>query len=107
MLQDKRIPMTKIDAATLTASLIRCPSVTPIEGGALDVLSRLLSAANFECTRVDRGEVSNLFARWGPRGRPQATHCAIETCRKATREGKPFCSDHVERHRADPHTRHV
>lgn len=63
--------MTKIDAATLTASLIRCPSVTPIEGGALDVLSQLLSPAGFECTRVDRGEVSNLFARWGPRSHPR------------------------------------
>ncbi len=63
--------MSKIDAAALTASLIRCPSVTPNEGGALEVLSRLLSAAGFECTRVDRGEVSNLFARWGPRGHPR------------------------------------
>jgi succinyl-diaminopimelate desuccinylase len=63
--------MSKIDAAALTASLIRCPSVTPNEGGALEVLSRLLSAAGFECTRADRGEVSNLFARWGPRGHPR------------------------------------
>lgn len=63
--------MTKVDAAALTASLIQCPSVTPDEGGALDVLHPLLSAAGFECTRADRGEVSNLFARWGPRGHPR------------------------------------
>ena len=60
--------MTKIDPARLTADLIRCPSVTPVEGGALVLLERELSLAGFECVRVDRGEVSNLFARWGEKG---------------------------------------
>ena len=55
----------KMDPAALTADLIRCPSVTPNEGGALVLLEGVLSQAGFECTRVDRGEVSNLFARWG------------------------------------------
>ena len=54
-----------IDPAILTADLIRCASVTPQEGGALQLLERLLAAHGFQCTRVDRGEVSNLFARWG------------------------------------------
>ncbi len=49
----------------LTADLIRCPSVTPEEGGALVLLEQVLSEAGFDCTRVDRGGVSNLFARWG------------------------------------------
>jgi len=60
--------MTKTDAAQLTADLIRCPSVTPEEGGALVLLEKLLSDAGFDCTRVDRGDVSNLFARWGRKG---------------------------------------
>ena len=60
--------MPQTDAAKLTADLIRCPSVTPEEGGALVLLTELLSEAGFECTRVDRGEVSNLFARWGDKG---------------------------------------
>ncbi|SPJ26742.1 succinyl-diaminopimelate desuccinylase [Falsiruegeria mediterranea] len=60
--------MTQTDAAQLTADLIRCPSVTPDEGGALVLLAEKLSAAGFECTRVDRGAVSNLFARWGAKG---------------------------------------
>ncbi len=60
--------MPPIDAANLTAELIRCPSVTPIEGGALTVLERELSAAGFDCVRVDRGGVCNLFARWGEKG---------------------------------------
>ena len=56
------------DPAALTAELVRCASVTPEEGGALVLLERLLSDAGFVCTRVDRGEVSNLFARWGEKG---------------------------------------
>jgi succinyl-diaminopimelate desuccinylase len=56
------------DPVRLTAELIRCPSVTPAEGGALQLLEGLLTGAGFSCTRVDRGRVSNLFARWGPAG---------------------------------------
>jgi succinyl-diaminopimelate desuccinylase len=53
-----------VDPVALTAELIRCPSV----GGALTLLERRLTAAGFDCTRVARGGVSNLFARRGPRG---------------------------------------
>ncbi len=60
--------MPTIDPVELTADLIRCQSVTPIEGGALVLLERLLSDAGFECTRADRGDTSNLFARWGAKG---------------------------------------
>jgi len=56
------------DPQTLTADLVRCATVTPDEGGALVLLDRVLSEAGFTCTRVDRGEVSNLFARWGDKG---------------------------------------
>ena len=56
------------DPARLTAELIRCPSVTPEEGGALELLARELTAAGFACQRVDRNGVPNLFARWGARG---------------------------------------
>lgn len=60
--------MTNTDAARLTADLIRCPSVTPIEGGAMGVLEQVLGDAGFALTRVDRGGVCNLFARWGAKG---------------------------------------
>ena len=59
---------TPIDPALLTAELIRCPSVTPEEGGALTLLADRLGAAGFECSRIDRGGVANLFARWGDKG---------------------------------------
>jgi succinyl-diaminopimelate desuccinylase len=57
-----------VDAADLTSALIRCPSVTPEEGGALVLLQAGLEAAGFTCTRIDLGGVSNLFARWGDKG---------------------------------------
>ncbi|WP_405108351.1 succinyl-diaminopimelate desuccinylase [Phaeobacter sp. BS52] len=60
-----------LDPQQLTADLIRCASVTPQEGGALVLLDKVLSAAGFTCTRVDRGEVSNLIARWGDKGHPR------------------------------------
>lgn len=56
------------DAADLTARLIRCPSVTPEEGGALVLLQQVLEEAGFECHRVDRAGTPNLFARWGAKG---------------------------------------
>jgi len=57
-----------IDPIALTADLVRCPSVTPDEGGALVLLEDLLTKGGFTCTRVDRGGISNLFARWGRQG---------------------------------------
>ena len=60
-----RVP---VDPVRLTADLIRCASVTPREGGALVLLEHLLAGAGFDCTRVDRDGIANLFARWGARG---------------------------------------
>lgn len=57
-----------LDPVQLTADLIRCNSVTPAEGGALVLLEGLLAQAGFTCTRVDRGGIANLFARWGAKG---------------------------------------
>ncbi|PKQ12035.1 MAG: succinyl-diaminopimelate desuccinylase [Alphaproteobacteria bacterium HGW-Alphaproteobacteria-1] len=62
------MPPAPLDPVRLTADLLRCPSVTPAEGGALRLLEGVLSEAGFACTRVDRGGVSNLFARWGDKG---------------------------------------
>lgn len=56
------------DPVKLTADLIKCPSVTPEEGGAIGLLEKLLSGAGFECTRVDRAGIANLYARWGDKG---------------------------------------
>ncbi len=66
------MPSSPLDPARLTADLIRCPSVTPEEGGALRLLDDILTGAGFACTRVNRGGVANLFARWGPKGAERA-----------------------------------
>jgi len=62
------MPHAPVDPVALTADLIRCPSVTPAEGGALTLLQPLLEGAGFHCTRVDRNGIANLFARWGRKG---------------------------------------
>ena len=59
------------DPVDLTAALVQCPSVTPTVAEALDLLEEPLAEAGFECERILRGGVDNLFARWGPKGHPQ------------------------------------
>ena len=56
------------DPVSLTADLVRCPSVTPEEGGALSLLENLLAEAGFACTRMPRNGVDNLYARYGEAG---------------------------------------
>lgn len=63
--------MDPVDPIALTADLVRCPSVTPMDGGALDILHDLLADAGFDCAWADRGGIRNLFARWGPKGHAQ------------------------------------
>ncbi|WP_031555575.1 succinyl-diaminopimelate desuccinylase [Parvularcula oceani] len=52
----------------LAADLIRCPSVTPAEGGALDLLQGWLEALGFTVRRLPFGEVDNLWAERGEGG---------------------------------------
>ena len=57
--------MSEIDPVKLTADLIKCPSVTPDEGGAIALIEDLLKKNGFSCYRISRGGIENLFARWG------------------------------------------
>ncbi|MBR0907599.1 succinyl-diaminopimelate desuccinylase [Bradyrhizobium liaoningense] len=61
------------DALSIARDLIRCPSVTPADAGALGVLEKILNAAGFACHRVTFSEegtadVDNLYARIGSEG---------------------------------------
>ena len=56
---------TKINPIDLTAELIQCKTVTPLDGGALKLLGSILKKEGFDCHLIDRGVVSNLFAIWG------------------------------------------
>jgi succinyl-diaminopimelate desuccinylase len=61
------------DPVALTRDLIRCPSVTPAEGGALAFLESVLREAGFTVHRMTFSEpgtedVDNLYARLGTSG---------------------------------------
>ena len=56
------------DTLQLAKALIACRSITPEDEGALAVVATRLSAAGFQCERLDRGSVSNLWARYGDSG---------------------------------------
>ncbi len=58
------------DPVALARDLVRCPSVTPTEGGALALLERVLAGAGFTVHRMTFAEpgtapVDNLYARIG------------------------------------------
>src|SRR5687768_10803804 len=53
------------DTLELAKRLIACRSVTPDDGGALDLIAARLAKAGFACERLDRGPVKNLWARRG------------------------------------------
>ncbi len=62
--------MTVPDPVALTQALIRCPSVTPSDAGALDVLEGALKPLGFACYRLPFEQdgtdpVDNLYARIG------------------------------------------
>lgn len=67
------MPLDPTDPVELSRALIRCPSVTPQEGGALTLLESVLKPSGFECHRLTMTEagtpdVENLFARIGKGG---------------------------------------
>ncbi len=67
------LPFDPRDPVALTQALVRCPSVTPAEGGALSLLQAVLEPAGFVCHRMTftgpgTPDVENLYARFGERG---------------------------------------
>jgi succinyl-diaminopimelate desuccinylase len=59
----KQSPTT--DAIALAQTLIRCPSVTPEDAGALAVLEEAIKPLGFSCRRLRFDDVENLYARLG------------------------------------------
>lgn len=61
-----------LDVTAFLQTLLACPSVTPVDGGALDVVSSTLERLGFVVTRLDFGPADaptpNLFARLGDGG---------------------------------------
>ena len=63
-------PTSPCDPLDIAVELIRCPSVTPNDGGALDVLEKWLTPLGFKCERMrfsaeGTPDVDNLYARLG------------------------------------------
>lgn len=54
-----------MDTIQFTQKLIQCQSITPQEGGSLAIIENFLSELGFECVRLDKEGVSNLYARKG------------------------------------------
>ncbi len=60
--------MSRVDPIELAKALIRRPSVTPADAGAMDVLQAALEDLGFACRRLRFGEIENIYARRGTRG---------------------------------------
>jgi succinyl-diaminopimelate desuccinylase len=58
----------QLDTLQLARELIARRSITPADDGCLSLLATRLSAAGFQCERLDRGSVGNLWARYGSSG---------------------------------------
>ncbi len=54
-----------VDPLPLAQALMRCPSVTPLEAGVLDVAQAALEKLGFRVRRMKFGLVDNLYARFG------------------------------------------
>jgi succinyl-diaminopimelate desuccinylase len=67
------MPAPSIDPVALAQTLIRCPSVTPDDAGALGALEAALAPLGFTCHRLqfsdaDTPDVENMYARLGSGG---------------------------------------
>ena len=54
-----------LDPVDFTRALIRRPSITPTDAGAMDLVQAELERLGFKCRRLRFGEVENLYARLG------------------------------------------
>lgn len=61
-------PAAAIDPVELARALIRRPSVTPKDEGAMAVVEAHLTELGFKCRRLKFGEIENLYARRGEEG---------------------------------------
>ena len=62
--------MTEVDPVALAQALIRCPSVTPEDAGAIGIVADALGELGFHCHRLrfetpDTAPIENLYARLG------------------------------------------
>jgi succinyl-diaminopimelate desuccinylase len=86
------------DPVTLCAALVRCPSVTPADAGAMAVVRDALEPLGFVCRPMRFGEIENLYARWG-QARPNlcfAGHTDVVPPGDAAAWSRPPFAAHIE-----------
>lgn len=59
---------TPLDPVDLAQALVRCPSVTPADAGAMAILRRSLDSLGFDCRPMPFEGIENLYARRGTTG---------------------------------------
>ncbi|MDD3484204.1 succinyl-diaminopimelate desuccinylase [Azovibrio restrictus] len=64
--------MTTEATLSLAQALLACPSVTPADGGSLELIKSRLAPLGFSFEAIDRGQTQNLWAR---RGTAQPLFC--------------------------------
>ena len=84
--------MATTDAVALTQALVRCPTVTPDAGPALDLLQSRLEPLGFVCHRLrfdgdGSYPVDNLFAKLGQGGRHLAFAGHVDVVPPGARDG--------------------
>lgn len=61
------------DVVNLLRALIRCPSITPVDAGAMDIVQNELARLGFVCERMvfgsGKNETQNLYAKKEPANR--------------------------------------
>ena len=65
MADDRLSDPIHLEPVALAQALIRRPSVTPADAGAMAVLEAALTSLGFRCRRMRFGEIENLYARYG------------------------------------------
>ena len=60
--------MATIDPVELACKLINCPSITPEDAGAMDIIINLLEPLGFKCDLQKFNHTLNLYAKYGNTG---------------------------------------
>ena len=73
-MNEKYISNKTLNPLDLSRQLIRCPSVTPKDEGAIDLIDQTLTKMGFSCYQIPFSEpetetVNNLYAEFGNNGK--------------------------------------
>ena len=76
---------TVTDPLALTKALVQQASVTPAASGALDIVQQWAETLGGQCRRLPRGEVDNLYVRFGTKALTYVSAVMLMLCLSAIR----------------------